>query len=83
MILLSRYYREANIDQLVILKQHGENEMSRFYLPLGKKNAKPSRRRKKATRFFDRFPLHGGRTSTVEGEEMDALKWLQGICVVL
>lgn len=41
--------------------------MSRFYLPLGKKNAKPSRRRKKATRFFDRFPLHGGRTSTVEG----------------
>lgn len=57
--------------------------MPRFYLPLGKKNAKPSRRRKKATRFFDRFPLHGGRTSTVEGEEMDALKWLQGICVVL
>lgn len=39
MILLSRYYREANIDQLVILKYHGEKRMSRFYLPLGKKNA--------------------------------------------
>ena len=57
MILLSKYYREANIDQLVILKQHGENGMSRFYLPLGKKNAKPSRRRQKATRSFENCPV--------------------------
>lgn len=43
MILLGENSREANIDQLVILKQRGENEMSRFYLPIGKKKyeAKP------------------------------------------
>lgn len=46
MILLSRYYREANIDQLVILKYHGEKRMSMFYLPLGKKNAQTTRWRK-------------------------------------
>ena len=37
MILLSKNYREANIDQLVILKYHGGNGMSMFYLPFGKK----------------------------------------------
>ena len=43
MILLSRYYREANIDQLVILKYHEGKRMSRFYLPIGKKNAQMTR----------------------------------------
>ena len=44
--------------------------MSRFYLPFGKKNAKQGRRWQKATRFFEKFPLHGGRLSAVEGEWM-------------
>lgn len=70
MILLSRYYREANIDQLVILKWHGKNGMSRFYLPLGKKNAKPSRHRQKAARFFEKFPRPGGQASAETGKWM-------------
>ena len=41
--------------------------MSRFYLPLGKKNAKPSRRRQKAARFFEKFPRPGGQASAGTG----------------
>lgn len=41
--------------------------MSRFYLPFGKKNAKLSRRRQKATRFFEKFPRPGGRLSAGTG----------------
>jgi len=37
--------------------------MSRFYLPIGKKNAKPSRHRQKAARFFEKFPRPGGQAS--------------------
>lgn len=41
--------------------------MSRFYLPSGKKNAKPSRRRQKAARCFEKFPRPGGQTSAGTG----------------
>ena len=41
--------------------------MSRFYLPLGKKNAKPSRHRQKAARFFEKFPCPGGQASAGTG----------------
>ena len=41
--------------------------MSRFYLPFGKKNAKPSRHRQKATRFFEKFPRPGGQASAGTG----------------
>lgn len=41
--------------------------MSRFYLPLGKKNAKPSRHRQKAARFFEKFPRPGGQASAGTG----------------
>ena len=41
--------------------------MSRFYLPLGKKNAKPSRRWQKATRFFEKFLRPGGQASAGTG----------------
>ena len=41
--------------------------MSRFYLPLGQKNAKPSRHRQKAARFFEKFPRPGGRLSAGTG----------------
>lgn len=41
--------------------------MSRVYLPLGKKNAKPSRRRQKATRFFEKLPRPGGQASAGTG----------------
>lgn len=41
--------------------------MSRFYLPFGKKNAKPSRRRQKAARFFEKFPRPGGHLSAGMG----------------
>ena len=41
--------------------------MSRFYLPLGKKNAKPGRHRQKATRFFEKFPRPGGQASAGTG----------------
>ena len=41
--------------------------MSRFYLPFGKKNAKPSRPRQKATRFFEKFPRPGGQASAGTG----------------
>ena len=41
--------------------------MSMFYLPLGKKNAKPSRHRQKAARFFEKFPRPGGQASAGTG----------------
>ena len=41
--------------------------MSRFYLPSGKKNAKPSRHWQKATRFFEKFPRPGGQASAGTG----------------
>lgn len=41
--------------------------MSMFYLPLGKKNAKPSRNRQKAARFFEKFPRPGGQASAGTG----------------
>ena len=41
--------------------------MSRFYLPFGKKNAKPSRHRQKAARFFEKFPRPGGQASAGTG----------------
>lgn len=41
--------------------------MSRFYLPFGKKNAPPSRRRQKAARFFEKFPRPGGQASAGTG----------------
>lgn len=41
--------------------------MSRFYLPFGKKNAKPSRHRQKAARFFEKLPRPGGRLSAGTG----------------
>ena len=41
--------------------------MSRFYLPLGKKNAKQSRHRQKAARFFEKFPCPGGQASAGTG----------------
>ena len=41
--------------------------MSRFYLPFGKKNAKPSRHRQKATRFFEKLPRPGGQASAGTG----------------
>lgn len=41
--------------------------MSMFYLPFGKKNAKPSRHRQKAARFFEKFPRPGGQASAGTG----------------
>ena len=41
--------------------------MSMFYLPFGKKNAPPSRRRQKAARFFEKFPRPGGQASAGTG----------------
>lgn len=41
--------------------------MSRFYLPFGKKNAKPSRHWQKAARFFEKFPRPGGQASAGTG----------------
>lgn len=41
--------------------------MSRFYLPLGKKNAPPCRHRQKAARFFEKFPRPGGQASAGTG----------------
>ena len=82
MILLSRYYREANIDQLVILKQHGENGMSRFYLPLGKKKCEAKSPPAKGYEVFLKIPP-SRRTSVRRDGGMDVLKRLQGIRVVL
>lgn len=41
--------------------------MSMFYLPFGKKNAPPSRRRQKAARCFEKFPRPGGQASAGTG----------------
>ena len=41
--------------------------MSMFYLPFGKKNAKPGSRRQKAARFFEKFPRPGGQASAGTG----------------
>ena len=41
--------------------------MSRFYLPLGKKNVPPCRRRQKAARFFEKLPRPGGQASAGTG----------------
>ena len=55
--------------------------MSRLYLPIGKKNAKPSLRRKKAAKFLKNFPVPADKRPP--GRGIDALKRLQGIRVVL
>ena len=67
MILLSKYYREANVDQLVILKYHGENGMSRFYLPFGKKKCGAKPPPEKGCEVFEKFPHPGGQASAGTG----------------